>query len=364
MKSKKPEEFLLALIRAALWQQDISSAFEVPDWVTICRLAKEQAVLALCTDGIRHLPNGMMPMDEANRKKWVAALMNTERLNLIQNEHVLRLTKELHLIGLHPVLMKGQSLGVEYSEPLHRTCGDIDLYFKEEGEVQKSIEWARQNGKKQDGHHEHDYPFVWNGVTVELHYWMAILYNKRYNRDLQRIIREEYVHEASNMVSVVSERIETVPVTLYVLYQMVHISFHFLNEGIGLRQFCDLALYLRNHHDEIDFLKLNGWIRKLGMERLANLYATFLCKKLGLDDAFVPWRTDSPYLDVLYEDIFAGGNFGKLRFGFKGRTSFFVQKIKALPLHWHNYRRYHALWPKETTASFISKWKRAALGIK
>lgn len=363
--SYQSQRNLLTILKAALLGKPIDAEdFTTADWKAIYRLAKEQAVLALCTDGISRLPKGMMPMDEANREKWITAMMNTERRNLMQNERVVRLANELRLIGLHPVLMKGQSLGVEYSKPLHRTCGDIDLYFKEEGEVEKAVEWAKAHGKGCTGQHEHDYPFMWNGETVELHYWMALLYNKRYNQALQRIIREEYKHEAPNIVNVGGSGIETVPVTLYVMYQIVHISFHFLNEGIGLRQFCDLALYLRNHHDEIDFPKLNGWIKELGMERLADLYATFLCKKLGLDAALVQWKTDSPYLDVLYEDIFVGGNFGKLRFGFKGRSSFLVQKIKALPLHWHNYRRYHALWPKETTASFVSKWKRAALGIK
>lgn len=361
---EKTRELLLALIKAALWQQEVHHTFIDADWADIYHLAKEQAVLAVCLDGINHLPRERMPSDESIRKKWISAMMKTERRNVIQNGKVVYLINELRNIGLSPILMKGQSLAREYPCPLHRTCGDIDIYFKKEGEIQKAIEWAKCHGTCTDDQHEHDYPFTWNGEIVELHYWMALLYNKKYNRTLQRIIRDEYVQGIPNVISLEGAEIETVPVTLYVLYQMVHISFHFLNEGIGMRQFCDLALYLKTHHKEIDFQKLNGWIEELGMRKLVDLYATFLCQKLELDESVIPWKTDSPYLNQLCEDIFNGGNFGKLRFGFKGKTSFLVQKMKALPLHLENYRHYHKLWPKETTASFISKWKRAAKGIK
>lgn len=34
------------------------------------------------------------------------------------------------------------------------------------------------------------------------------------------------------------EEVKIEPVTLYILYQMIHFSFHFLNEDIGLHQFC------------------------------------------------------------------------------------------------------------------------------
>lgn len=361
----KSHIILLDLLKSALWNSSLNESSIInADWDDIYRLAKEQAVLALCLDGINHLPPKLMPLEECNREKWIAAMMKTERKNNIQNEKVTLLINEFRKIGLHPILMKGQSLATEYSNPIHRTCGDIDLFFRKKGEVEKAIEWAKCYGKCTNEQHEHDYPFIWNGEVVELHYWMALLYNKKYNRILQDIIENEYRNEKVNIVPIDGIGIETVPVTLYVLYQMVHISFHFLNDGIGLRQFCDLALYMRNHHDEIDFVKLNKWIHNLGMNQLAELYATFMCKKLGLETSAVPWNTESPYLGILCDDIFAGGNFGKLRFGFKGKTSFLIQKIKALPLHWKNYQRYHMLWTKETTASFISKWKRAALGIK
>lgn len=361
----KSKDALLELLKCALFGKPMNmNCFKNGNWNEIYRLANEQAVLPLCLEGINHLPHELMPSEESNRLKWITAMMKMEQRNKIQNEKVTLLINEFRMVGLHPILMKGQSLATEYSNPLHRTCGDIDLFFKGKDEVEKAIEWANGNGDCTEEQHEHDYPFIWNGEVVELHYWMALLYNKRYNRILQDIIEYEYNHEKINIVSINGIEIETIPETLYVLYQMIHISFHFLNEGIGLRQFCDLALYMNNHHAEIDFQKLIKWISDLDLKQLADLYATFMCKKLGLDVSIVPWNTESPYLDILYDDIFLGGNFGKLRFGFKGRSSFLMQKLKALPLHWKNYKRYHILWPKETTASFMSKWKRAALGIK
>ncbi|MCD8237570.1 MAG: nucleotidyltransferase family protein [Prevotellaceae bacterium] len=331
---EKSQDLLLELLKSALWQKPSNPhLFEGADWKTIYQLAKEQAVIALCVDGINLLPAEQMPPAEW-KSKWISAVMITEMKNRNQNAKVVLLIETLQKQGLHPVLMKGQSLAVEYPCPLHRTCGDMDIYFKEEDDVEKAIAWTKSCGYASSGIHEHDSPFTWQGEIVELYYWMALLYKKQYNKRLQEIISEEYRHNTPNVVRIGDLDVETVPVTLYVLYKMVHISFHFLNEGIGLRQFCDLAIYLKNHHAEIDFRKLNKWIEELGMERLAELYATFLCEELGLDSGIIPWITSSPYLYILHEDIFQGGNFGKLRFGFKGKSSFLVQKFKALPLHY------------------------------
>jgi len=148
------------------------------------------------------------------------------------------------------------------------------------------------------------------------------------------------------------------------VYLLVHIYRHVFSEGIGLRQFCDLALYLRNHADEIDYDRLKRYLSELGFGKLTSMYGHLLNRYLGVDANIIPFELSDKYFALLADSIFTGGNFGKKVFGFKGKDAFFKSKIKAMPLHLIHYIKYRHFNPKELDANFLVKWKRAAKGIK
>lgn len=355
---------LLELLKAGLTKEKPDGELFVgADWKKLYNMAFEQSVVAVVFDGICLLQKDYMPPLKM-KMQMISTVQSIENTNNMMNSLSAELTSILEDLGTKPVMMKGQAFATEYPNPLHRQSGDIDLFFRSEPENIAVKEWAQKNAEPDNKINDKDYPFHWKGVEVESHFLLCMMYNKKNNDLLQSIIRKEFEENAPVFVDVCGKKIETVPPTLNVLHQIIHISYHFLNEGIGLRQFCDLALYLRNHADEIDYDRLKRYLSELGFGKLTSMYGHLLNRYLGVDANIIPFEFSDKYFSLLADCIFTGGNFGKKVFGFKGKDAFFKSKIKAMPLHLIHYIKYRHFNPKELDANFLVKWKRAAKGIK
>lgn len=361
---KKSEIQLLELLRAGIFNvAPDESLFADVDWREVLKLAFEQSVIAVVFDGICKLSKELMPPLKM-KMHVISTVQSIEESSRMMNKLSSEISGIFGDMGLKPVLMKGQAFASEYPNPLHRQSGDIDLFFRTEDENRAVKEWAQKNAEPDDKINDKDFPFHWNGVEVESHFLLCMMYNRKNNELLQRIIGDEFAENEPYCVDICGRRIETVPPTLNVLHQIIHISYHFLNEGIGLRQFCDLALYLKRHADEIDYVRLNGYLRSLGFVKLSAMYGFLLNSYLGVEAEFIPFGVSGTYFEQLSSSIFAGGNFGKKIFGFKGHDAFLFSKMKALPLHLMHYLKYRHFNPRELDANFMVKWKRAAKGIK
>lgn len=88
-----------------------------------------------CTDfdGISSLPAELRP-PRALYLKWAARTAQIEQANKRLNQLLPELNTLYREAGLHPVLLKGQGIGTNYRTPLHRQCGDIDIYLGKQGQ--------------------------------------------------------------------------------------------------------------------------------------------------------------------------------------------------------------------------------------
>ena len=126
-----------SLVRSGLWgtpaDRQLFRSVSPDDWETVYRMANSQALLALTFDGISSLPAELRP-PRALYLKWAARTAQIEQAN----KRLIQLLPELNSLsreaGLHPVLLKGQGIGTNYRTPLHRQCGDIDIYLGKQGQ--------------------------------------------------------------------------------------------------------------------------------------------------------------------------------------------------------------------------------------
>ena len=135
MKQKKTEKAaerqFLELLRTGLWggPADLRPFGEAgkPDWKGIMHLARTQAVLPLIYDGIQELPQEYRP-EGAVLMKLIAYVDRVEMHNRALDAAAVEISGRLASQGIPSVLLKGQGNAVWYRNPLHRQCGDIDLY--------------------------------------------------------------------------------------------------------------------------------------------------------------------------------------------------------------------------------------------
>jgi hypothetical protein len=93
---------------------------------------------------------------------------------------------------------------------------------------------------------------------------------------------------------------------------VTHSLKHLLNEGIGLRQMCDIALYLKKNSHIINGNELEKVLRMFGVYHWANLIFSFSVQVLGLEKSFLPYNYEKKAYnpEKLLAEIWKSGNFG------------------------------------------------------
>ena len=119
-----------ALLRSGLWNEvpDREAFVGKVDWEALRALAFEQTVVPLVTDGINRLEPSCLPVQPERLDPFLGCMMTTGQRNTKLDAFIPKLFHALD--GIPVVLIKGQSLAVDYPNPARRQPGDIDLLLQ------------------------------------------------------------------------------------------------------------------------------------------------------------------------------------------------------------------------------------------
>lgn len=359
------QEHLFLLLKSALWQdENIEQSVCNVDWNNLYQLANEQCLIGIVADSFRLLSKKQCDGEE--RLRWLVYVVSLEKKNQEMNLLVGKLFEKFCKMNLSPVLLKGQAFAANYPYPLHRQCGDIDLYFKNRKDSETAVAWAAKVDKSaavspENKRERKHFSFYIGSNEVELHYYMCLFENSWLHQRLQQIIDEEFAASKPFFVEIEGELIETVPPTLSALHQIIHISRHLLEAGIGLRQICDLAMFLDKHHDVIDKERLNGYLEELQLMTIARSLGYIMVKYLGLKEEKVPFKVDVQFSDFILQEIFEGGNFGKKKVEYREKSKGMRRKLRSGYYFYMRCKLYKPLMPKEAKSYF---WKKICLNFR
>ena len=357
----KVQTDLFGLLRLALWGRKTDAGeMSSVDWDAVYKLAMEQCVIGLVADSFGLLRES--ELKGLDKLRWLGYVIQLERKNSELNDLVVKLFGKFQSMGLAPVLMKGQAFATNYPVPLHRQSGDIDVCFRCHDDCERAVAWAvkvdRAAAVSADNRRERKhFTFSVGGNVVELHYFMCLFENGRLQRRLQEIIDWEFGHSEPLFVEIDGKRIETIPPTLSVLHQILHITRHLLEAGIGLRQICDLAVYLDRNHETVDAERLNGYLEELQLMDTAKALGYVMVEHLGLHPDFVPFGTDGKYAGFILQEVFEGGNFGRKKVAYRNGENGVRRKLLSIVYFYHRCRLYRHLLPMESKSYFLNKIK-------
>ena len=359
------QEHLFLLLKSALWQdENIEQSVCNVDWNNLYQLANEQCLIGIVADSFRLLSKKQCDGEE--RLRWLAYVVRLEKKNQEMNLLVGKLFEKFCKMNLSPVLLKGQAFAANYAYPQHRQCGDIDLYFKNRKDCKTAVDWAAKVDKSaavspENKRERKHFSFSLGSNEVELHYYMCLFENSWLHQRLQQIIDEEFASSKPFFVEIEGEQIETVPPILSALHQVIHISRHLLEAGIGLRQICDLAMFLDKHHDVIDKERLNGYLEELQLMTIARSLGYIMVKYLGLKEEKVPFKVDAQFSGFILQEIFEGGNFGKKKVEYRVKSKGMRRKLRSVYYFYVRCKLYKPLMPKEARSYF---WKKISLNFR
>lgn len=263
------------------------------------RMARQQALIGVCYDGICHIPASQRPPENI----LVAWKQLTEKIADIYHLHLARageMEPILSRLGLHGAILKGVALSRLYPAPERRMCGDIDVWVQG---THESILSALESEFRTWGvlYQECKVDFF-PDVDVEIHFHPGKMYNPFLNARLQRYLEKESPIRPDEVLTLADLRFHAV-------YCMAHMFHHYLEGGIGLRQMMDYY-YLLLHLDPSDREPVMKALKHLGMGRFTAAMMESLRFNFGLEEEFFLCSPDTRLGRKLMDEAINGGNFG------------------------------------------------------
>ena len=351
----------LALLRAALWGSVQESNFlpHCDDWKEIAGFFTKQSLDGLLPDAIASLPASKQP-PIAVKMPLIARQIQVERMNHAMNNELLAFTTELDHRAIPYILLKGQGVASVYPNPLHRVCGDIDLYVtaKYLKEVHRGLVAFGAVRETESRHHIN---YRANGVEWELHHKIYYFQKESRNHLFMRYVDEE-MKALPCYATIEGDKVRVFNPTTNVLLLLSHIVDHFYCEGVGLRQLCDYALALHHKHEEIDRTKLLEMLDALALTRAYRVFGYICTHYLGMPSEALmlePSKKDIRLAHRVMADCLKGGNFGHAE---SNKRQSLWQNITFYTRFLCRLWRYRQLHPSEALWWPMAKIARALKG--
>lgn len=346
-----------ALLRSGLWN-------EVPerapfaggtDWEALHDLAYRQTVAPLVTDGINRLPKELLPAEPERLDPFLRNLMATANRNRVLDAFVPKLFDAL--AGIPVVLVKGQSLALDYPDPERRQPGDIDLLLLPSSyEAAKDILLPKATTVLDEEKEIWHQGMRFRSVEVEIHGSISTLMSRKLDRKLAALLEEQFDGRPFPAVSIGGAEIPVPDVDFNAVYIFVHFLQHYWSGGVGLRQLVDWMTFVSVHKRDIHPVVLEVRLRDLGLLRLWKVFTGFAQEYLGCPVEKLPLAAapDPGKNARIWRYIRRCGNFGKNVDRSRGEESYLVRKVHSL---WRlvvaDRLRHFRVFPQESVRFFL-----------
>ena len=274
------------------------------DWTAIKALADAHGLSAIVLDSIERLPESKRP-PQVFLLEWIGeALQNYEYLFDQYGKAISELAGFYNRHGYKMMVLKGYACSLDWPNPKHRPCGDIDIWQFGEQKVADAV-LAKEKGVKLDTSHHHHTVFDWDGFSVENHYDFINVHHHKSNAEFEEILKQ-LGEDDSHFVVLNGEKVYLPSPNLHALFLLKHLMMHFASEGIMLRQVVDWGFFVEKHGKDIDWNYVLDVLDEFGMHQMFNIINAICVGDLWFDVAYFPTVQFDPNLkDRVLNEILA-----------------------------------------------------------
>ena len=339
------ESLFFALLRKALWNSDETLPTTIPadDVKRIMYAAKKHAVTGLIANVII---DNAINVGQEWPMQLAAISLQVKATNAKINKGVVELVELMNASGNEYFIVKGQTLATLYHNPYARMSGDIDFVVRNYNCATDAI-YKGWNVELPDKIVGKEVAFSYGGCLYELHTHLITFGLRKHRKAWESLMA------ASPTEKVIIDGIEvsTLAPTQYAVYVFLHLFFHFIHSGVGLRQLCDWAIVLQKRKDDINNEMLQTSLRAMGIEKAYRAFGSIIIDKLGVTTfPFQITHRDRKWGQTIMTDIMISGNFGNS--WRKQRQGKWGYKLETFRLSFKNRIKYWRLAPNEIGFTF------------
>lgn len=303
----------LQLLKSSIQNQKLPTQIS-PNWQETLKLASIHKVIPLIYES-SYKTESFKKTEQNFQKYFKTTSMQIIYSQIQRSDRFLQLYKEFNKAGLKILVFKGIILRELYPIPDERISGDEDLLIKKT-DLKKAEEILQGNGLERVLSQEEDedvYHYFCHktGLHLELH---TTLFgdNSEIYKKMDGIFST--VFDDSDTVTINNVEINTFSLDKHLLYVICHAMKHFVSCGTGIRQVCDITMYINKYDNQINWDYIWKEITSLGYDTLFMNFLQIGIDYLGLEESKIMYNQnkDKYYINTenLIQDIMDGGVYG------------------------------------------------------
>lgn len=335
-------DYLLKALRHALWGNTFEEEINKDLFFHVMSLADEQVVAGLVFD-VLSSQKTQIGFDAT--LAYIGQNVQIRSANSSLNDELKKFVKAAEDNKFDCIIVKGQTVGCLYPNPELRVSGDIDVFLKDEYSKSKRILERMMAVDLPEKLLEKELSFFHGETRFDVHSNIVDFCCSKHQHYWDGMIKQ--IWDGCFFVEIEGVKVRTLPPTINAIYVFLHLFYHFIREGVALRQFCDWAMVLHSYKDKIDRGMLFDMLDGLGVVKAYRAFGTVIVDELGLavDEFPIPLNdNDRKWKGMILDDVFKGGNFGRKN---HLSTSTIGYKMETMRLIVKNNLRYYGLAPAE-----------------
>lgn len=283
-------ESFLQLVRLGVGTETVSS-FKNPvpsaiNWAQLKVLADEQGLLAIVLDGIDKL-NESISIPLQMKLEWIGEVIQSYEQRYTDYEKALgELAGFYQKHNIKMMVLKGYGLSLNYPNPKHRPCGDIDTWnYGKQKEADRIL--TRELGIPVDTSEHHHTIFLWKGYMVENHYDFLNIFSSKSNSELELLLKE-LAKDDSYKVAIGAVDVYFPSPNMNALFLLRHALNHFARAGVNLRNLLDWAFFWGKNGDKVNWVWLSEILQKYSMMDFFHIINRICIEDLGFEKTLFP----------------------------------------------------------------------------
>ena len=341
MISSKTFDAFLALVRLGIGHESRVPSQEI-DWTAIKALADAHGLSAVVLEGIDKCHTDttdsteMLPLQL--KLEWIGEVLQNYEAKYKQYEKAISsLAGWYNQHGFKMMVLKGYACSLDWPNPKHRPCGDIDVWQfgkqKEADALLESSEFRDESVEsvdtvkriKVDNSHHHHTVFYWRDFMVENHFDFLNVHHHKSNIEMEAILKK-LGQDDSHYLLLNGEKVYLPSPNLHALFLLRHSMSNFASTRMQLRQLMDWAFFVKANQEIIDWNWLEDTLEQFGMKKMYDVFNAICVGDLGFNVSIFPTVQFDPALkDRVLKEIVSPENYQKtpsnllLRIPFKYR---------------------------------------------
>ena len=301
------QQAFLSILRAALHGGEDYPDISADQWPELFRMAQDHKVLPLVFETVHLRLRREVPELAAAVRGQVRNLVI---LQTLRTAEFLELWRALEEAGVTPLVVKGVVCRQLYPKPDHRPSSDEDVLIPPEQfplchEVMTRMGLTTAEPDP-DAAWEVPYRREGSPLYIELHKHLFAPESDTFG-GLNEFFGDPF--RSAAVLEVQGTTLRTMHPCDHMTYLIFHAFKHFLYSGFGIRQICDILLFAREYHAQIDWEWVRLSCRSIRAERFAAAVFAIGVRHLGFDPV-EPWDTMDVDELPLLEDVLSAGIYG------------------------------------------------------